>query len=207
MKTQATRDRLIHAAAKLTGTKGFDRTSVQEVMDEAGVGKGSFFHHFASKEALGLAVLEADHEEFMAMLDGCFATRRGVEALACFFEAAFRKHSANGFKGGCLWGNTALEMSDSNPAFVAPVDAVFRAWTDKVRKAIAEGQADGQIRTDEKAADLALLVVSTIEGGIMLSRLRKEEAPMRTCLDLLRRVLGFEFTTKNTGITKTDARP
>lgn len=199
MKTQATRDRLIRAAAKLAGTKGFDRTSVQEVMDEAGVGKGSLFHHFASKEALGLAVLEQDREEFMSMLDGCFATKRGVEALACFFEAAFRKHSANGFKGGCLWGNTALEMSDSNPAFIAPVDAVFREWTDKVRKAIEQGQAEGQVRTDTPAADLALLVVSTIEGGIMLSRLRKEEAPMRTCLDLLRRVLGIEVNTERKG--------
>ncbi len=48
---------------------------------------------------------------------------------------------------------------------------------------------DNQIRDDATASDLALLIVAVIEGGIMLSRLRKDEKPMRTCLALLRRLL------------------
>jgi TetR/AcrR family transcriptional repressor of nem operon len=182
---------LVRAAARLAAIKGFDRTSVQDVMAEAGVGKGAFYHHFPTKDALGLAVLEQDRLEFMAMLDACFAAKRGVAALECFFRSAFEKHRATGFAGGCLWGNTALEMSDTNPAFVAPVDAVFKAWIGKVSQAIEDGQADGRIRKDAQASELALLVVSAIEGGIMLSRLRKDETPMRSGLDQLRLMLGM----------------
>jgi len=192
MKKNSTKDSLIRAAANLAAIKGFDRTSVQDVMAEAGVGKGSFYHHFPTKDALGLAVLEQDRNGFMAMLDACFGEKRGAEALDCFFEAAFEKHHATGFAGGCLWGNTALEMSDTNPAFVEPVDAVFKAWTAKLSKAIEEGQADGDVRKDVKASDLALLIVETVEGAIMLARLRKDEAPMRSGLELLQKMISVK---------------
>jgi len=184
-----TRESLIQAAERLARVKGFDRTSVQEIMNEAGAGKGSFYHHFESKDALGLAVLEEDRQSFMAMLDACFEAKRGVHALECFFQEALKKHSATGFTGGCLWGNTALEMSDSNPSLVEPVDAFFREWAGKLEKVIDEGQADGRIRRDASASDLAVLVVAALEGGIMLSRLRKDETAMRSCLDLLRLLL------------------
>lgn len=186
---RATRNNLICAASRLAHIKGFDRTSVQEVMEGAGAGKGSFYYHFESKDELGLAVLEQYRASFMEMLSKCLDRKNGFDALDCFFNAALEKHRSTGFTGGCLWGNTALEMSDSNPAFVEPVNGVFHEWTEKVRKAIAEAQADGVIRNDASDSDLAVLVVSAIEGGIMLSRLRKDEQALRTCLDLLRLVL------------------
>jgi len=195
MKTKTTRDSLVCAAAKLAAIKGFDRTSVQDVMAEAGVGKGSFYHHFPTKDALGLAVLEQDRNGFMAMLDACIDEKRGMAALDCFFEAALAKHRASGFAGGCLWGNTALEMSDTNPAFVEPVDQVFRMWVGKLGKAIEEGQADGAIRVDVNASELAQLIVETVEGAIMLARLRKDEAPMRSGLALLQKMIsGKKYT-------------
>ena len=188
-KGQATRESLVQAAARLARIKGFDRTSVQEVMAEAGAGKGSFYHHFESKDALGLAVLERERASFMEMLDACFNEEKGADALECFFQSSLEAHSGKGLTGGCLWGNTALEMSDTNPAYVGPVNEVFREWTGKLQQMIREAQAGGRIREDLPDSDLALLVVAAIEGGIMMSRLRKDEAPMRSCLDLLRLLL------------------
>lgn len=188
-KGQKTRESLIRAAAKLARVKGFDRTSVQEVMDEAGVGKGSFYHHFKSKDALGLAVLERERASFMEMLDACFNEKKGLEALECFFRVSLEVHSGKGLTGGCLWGNTALEMSDNNQAYVEPVDEVFREWTGKLQQAIREAQAGGLIRGDLPDYSLALLLVAAIEGGIMMSRLRKDETPLRSCLDLLGKLL------------------
>ena len=169
--------------------KGFDRTSVQEVMDEAGSGKGSFYHHFESKDSLGLAVLERERASFMEMLDSCFSEEKGLEAIECFFRVSLEVHGGKGLTGGCLWGNTALEMSDSNPAYVEPVDEVFREWTSKLQQAIREAQAGGRIRGDLPDDSLAVLVVAAIEGGIMMSRLRKDETPLRSCLDMLRKLL------------------
>jgi TetR/AcrR family transcriptional repressor of nem operon len=189
---KTTRDILILSAAKLVATKGFDRTSVQDVMDEAGVGKGSFYHHFSCKDELGLAVLEQDRASFIEMLDACLEPGEGVNALRRFFETALQKHSVTGFIGGCLWGNTALEMSDCNSAFVEPVDTVFREWSDRISRVIETAQKNKEIRDDANVSDLALFVVAAIEGGIMLSRLRKNETPMRTCLALLLRLLSSD---------------
>jgi len=188
-KGRKTRESLIQAAAKLARVKGFARTSVQEVMDEAGAGKGSFYHHFESKDALGLAVLERERASFMEMLDSCFKEEKGLEALECFFRVSLEVHGGKGLTGGCLWGNTALEMSDNNPAYAEPVDEVFHEWTGKLQQAIREAQAGGRIRRDLPDDGLAVLVVAAIEGGIMMSRLRKDETPLRSCLDMLRKLL------------------
>ncbi|MFW5894277.1 MAG: TetR family transcriptional regulator C-terminal domain-containing protein, partial [Verrucomicrobiota bacterium] len=141
-------------------------------------------------ESLGLAVLERDREEFMAMLDNCLGgAGSALERLDCFFEAALSLHRGRGFVGGCLWGNTALEMSDSNLAFADFVAQVFDEWTDRLIAVIREGQDEGRIRDNVSAEKLAQSVVATIEGGIMLSRLKKDEAPLKGCLDMARLLL------------------
>ncbi|MDT8389927.1 MAG: TetR/AcrR family transcriptional regulator [Lentisphaeria bacterium] len=188
-KHRTTRDRLIDAAYELARRKGFDRTSIAEVMEAADVGKGSLYHHFPDKDSLGLAVLERDREVFMAMIDGCLAASTPLEGLDRFFTTALEKHREARFVGGCLWGNTALEMSDSNPAYARLVTAVFDEWIGKIADTIRTAQDTGVIRDDFPAVDLARSVVATIEGGIMLSRLTKEEAPLRASLASLRAML------------------
>lgn len=191
--TGTTRERLIESARELARRRGFDRTSVADVLEHSGVGKGSFFYYFPSKEALGLAVLERDREEFMTMLDECLGgAGDALERLECFFEAALKLHRGTGFVGGCLWGNTALEMSDTNSTFADVVAKVFDEWTQKLAAVIRAGQVAGEIRGDCLADDLARSVVATIEGGIMLSRLQKDEAPLKGCLDMARLLLTGE---------------
>jgi len=186
---QATRERLIAVTHELVRRKGFDRTSVADVMAAAGVGKGSFYYHFSDKDSLGLAVLEQDRVGFMAVVDECLDAPTPLSGLERFFAMALEKHRATGFVGGCLWGNTALEMSDSNPVFASLVAELFDEWTAKIEATIRAGQEHGQIRSDLPAPELARSVVAIIEGGTMLSRLKKQEAPLRGCLTTLRTML------------------
>ena len=188
-----TRERLIDAAYRLALRKGFDRTSVSEVIAEAGVQRGSLYHYFPGKDDLGLAVLERDRVGFMTMLDSTLS-RPGDPAtvLRGFFDAALKKQRATGFVGGCLWGNTALEMSDTNPAYAQLVGEVFKDWLARVEAVIRRGQDESEFRTDATAADLARLVVAGMEGGIMMSRLSKSPRPLKSCLNTLERCLKCE---------------
>lgn len=188
-RCQTTRERLIDVTSELACRRGFDRTSVSDVMEATGIGKGSFYYHFPDKDSLGLAVLEQDRVAFMAGLDACLDAPTPLEGLERFFTRALEKHRANGFVGGCLWGNTALEMSDSNPAFTECVKAVFAEWTAKITATVRAGQEQGQIRPDLPASEMARSVVAVIEGGIMLSRLTKTEEPLKECLRTLRSLL------------------
>ncbi len=183
-KNLQTRERLIDAAYRLASVKGFDRVSTAEILEEAGVRRGSLYYFFPGKDALGLAVLERVRADFMALLDQTLDAGGAPEiALDRFFKAALRKHRETGFVGGCLWGNTALEMSDTNPVFAKVVSDVFDEWIARLTKVMRAGQATGGFRGDRNPADLARMIVATVEGGIMMSRLCKASSPMKACLD------------------------
>ncbi len=187
---QTTRERLLDAAEKLIKRRGFDRTSVYDIMQEANVGKGVFYHHFQNKESLGLAVLQRDREEFMALIEHSLNSGDNpLQGIESFLAEALKRHQDRNFVGGCLWGNMALEMSDSNSVFADFATAVFDEWIDKMTVAIEEGQQGGFIRSDCSSRELAHLAVAAVEGGIMLSRLKKHETPMQECLRMIKRML------------------
>lgn len=188
-KGQATREKLIKAASRLVIRKGFDRTSIGEILKASGVKKGNFFYHFPDKESLGLAVLERDRAQMLAMIEGSLQASRPLDSIGEFFQQAVQKHKAAGFIGGCLWGNTALEMSDSNPVFTTYVTEVFAAWTAKLEEVVRAGQKTGEIRRDVPAAALARSIIAAVEGGIMQSRLTKKPREMKSCLTAMLHLL------------------
>lgn len=189
-KEKATRERLLDTAEELAFHRGFDRTSVSDILTASKVGKGAFYHHFKNKESLGVAVLEREREEFMKMLDRCLNVGpTPLDGLDRFFVEALNKHKEKKFVGGCLWGNTALEMSDSNSVFTDFTAKVFDEWRKKLAANIQAGQQAGQIRGDCSPGELAYSAVAIVEGAIMQSRLRKDETPMKECLQLMMRLL------------------
>ncbi len=189
-----TRERLLNEMTSLVQKQGFGPTSVNEVLHAADIKKGTLYYHFPCKDELGLAVLERARDSFLSFLDSTLTAPTPMKALERFFKAALRKHRKTGFVGGCIWGNTALEMSDSSPAYTAFVAGVFDEWICRIERVILSGQQAGQIRKDQSAAELARLVVAGIEGGIMMSRITKEDGPLRNCLESLRLLLATKTT-------------
>jgi TetR/AcrR family transcriptional regulator, transcriptional repressor for nem operon len=188
-KGELTREKITRTATELFCRQGFAATSISDLIKACDITKGSLYFHFPGKDDVALAVLEQAAAEFMLFLDTALAETSPGAALDNFFQRALEFHRQKDFVGGCLFGNVALEASDCNELYAERVAQVFARWQEKVRIVIAAAQKTGQLRIDLPAETLALLVVSTIEGGIMLSRLRKEEEPLRSCLDSLRSLL------------------
>jgi len=184
-----TRDHILGEASRLIQRKGFGATSVGEILDAAGVHKGSLYFHFRDKEAIGREVMRRAADRFLGFVDRSLAGPTPRKALENFFAAALAFHRGTGFVGGCLFGNTALETGDADPGMAARVDEVFIAWIDRIARVIAAGQRAGEFRNDVPTFDLAQQVVATLEGGIMLSRLRKNGAPLETCIETLKTFL------------------
>jgi len=185
----ATRERLLDEATKLANERGFRATSLNDLLTAAGVKKGSLYYHFPGKDDLGLAVLERAKARFLATLDEVLTAPAPAEGLGQFLAFVLEKHRSKRFVGGCLFGNTALEMSDANGRYADCVGELFRQWTGRVAEVIRAGQEAGQFRADVPAENLAQMVVSTVEGGIMMSRLQKDEGPLKACLDGLKTFL------------------
>ncbi|GAB4257629.1 MAG: TetR/AcrR family transcriptional regulator [Thermoleophilia bacterium] len=184
-----TRERLLEETTRLVHRKGFGATSMKDILEASGLTKGSLYHHFPGKDDLGLAVLERARVEFEEFLDTKLVGASPAARLESFFAAVLARHQALEFTGGCIFGNTALELADREARHVPLVARVFREWSARLEEVLAAGQASGEVRDDLPASLLALHAVAVIEGGIMLSRLEKDEGPLRGCLQTLRALL------------------
>ena len=192
--TESTRDRLILAARKIGLEKGFARASVSDMLEEAETGKGSLYHYFPDKEGLGLAALNVEKEQFLNRIEGWLDEDSPGKAMERFLGEVLEMHKATGFHGGCIWGNTALEMSDTNPLYADFVARVFDEWEEKIELVIREGQAQGCFSRHLSPRKVAVIVVSVIEGGIMLSRLRKTPGPLENSIEFIRAMLAAPQT-------------
>jgi TetR/AcrR family transcriptional repressor of nem operon len=192
-KGEITRESILNSATGLFNTRGFSATTINDLLTACGISKGSLYFHFPDKKSLGLAILEKAHDDFLAFLAASLTGDTPGECLANFFHRALAKHLATGFVGGCIWGNTALEMSDSDESFAAIAERHFDLWIGLIGDKVAAAQLTGEVRNDLPAKVLAVQIVATIEGGIMISRLKKDERPMRECLEALRTTLGLRI--------------
>jgi TetR/AcrR family transcriptional repressor of nem operon len=195
-KGEQTREKILLEARQVFKRKGFGTTTINDLLEAAGTTKGNLYFHFADKETLGLEVLRREQQSFYRFLDQAFECAAPIERLENLFHSALDKNRQQGFVGGCLFGNTALEASDTSPVYAALVQEVFTEWIARVAQVITAAQAAGQIRTDVSPEGLAELVVATIEGGIMQARLQKVENPLKRSLDTLRTVLEVPKETK-----------
>jgi TetR/AcrR family transcriptional repressor of nem operon len=188
-KGDITREKILGAARCLFNTKGFGATSINDLVDASGLQKGSIYFHFPGKDAIGLAVLEEARNSFMDFLADSLTGDSPYLCLENFFWNVMEKHLATGFVGGCLFGNTALEMGDSDKRFAEIIDQVFDQWIAKIEKFVVAAQEKGELRDDIPGNALARNIVAVIEGGIMMSRVKKDEMPLRECLEVLRKTL------------------
>jgi TetR/AcrR family transcriptional repressor of nem operon len=188
-KGDRTRSKILDEATRVFNRKGFSATSINDILKASGTTKGSLYFHFSSKGEIGLEVLKREKQAFMSFLDDILNEGPPGQSLHNFFEAALAKHSQQDFVGGCLFGNTALEASDTSPELAAFVASVFDDWIMKIAQNVDQAQQAGQIRKDVPARDLAEMIVSTIEGGIMQTRLLKSRQPLQHSLEALQKVL------------------
>ncbi|MDD2735473.1 MAG: TetR family transcriptional regulator C-terminal domain-containing protein [Desulfuromonadaceae bacterium] len=185
-KGEMTREKILEVARELFNSKGFNATTISDLVAATGMQKGSLYFHFAGKDSIAREVLSEATAEFMNFLTKVLGGENPGASIDTFFQCALEKHLGTGFVGGCIFGNTALEMSDSDSEFAGVIDTVFDEWIDRVEVVVAAAQKSGQIRTDISSEALAKHIIATIEGGIMMSRLKKDERPMKECLETLR---------------------
>src|SRR5574337_289714 len=125
-----TRDRIIEAASRLVHLRGFNHTSIGEILLESGIGKGNFYYYFRSKEELGYAIIENNFWQFSTeVLDKAFGNHKdALTQLDDFLNILLDIHRRRNCTGGCRLGNMAIEMSDIHEKKKKKCQEVFDAW-------------------------------------------------------------------------------
>jgi TetR/AcrR family transcriptional repressor of nem operon len=178
-----TRNAILETGTKLLNERGFNACSVQDITDGAGVPKGSFYNHFKSKEALAAQILI---EYGKGTTDRSILTNPEVPALTRLKKhfAALNEYFSR-CHDGCLVGKFMAEVSDDTPQIRAGLLSVLNTWGKQISSAIAQGQAQGSIRKDLKADDLAAFLIDSYEGAILRTRVEKSPRALKSFVKIV----------------------
>ena len=187
--------RLLNAALYVIRAKGYSATRVEDICEAAGLTKGSFFHHFSSKEELALAAAE----HFSAMADGLFAGAPyrslpdPVDRVLGYVD--FRKAILLGDlpEFTCLLGTMVQEAYETHPRIREACDRYIGSHAHGVEADIALALASRGLHPDWTAESLAFYTQAVIQGSFILAKAQRTAAVSADCLDHLRRYLELIF--------------
>lgn len=183
---------VLEAATRLMHVRGYQNTSLDDVLRESGVGKGNFYYHFRSKEDLGYAILDQLVAVFLERtLEPCFSSPQALrlDQIRCFLDRVLEAQRQRNCVGGCAMGNLACELSDVHEGFRARLASVFTTWRARLTAALREAQDRGEVMAACDPEAVGHFLVAGLEGAMLLSKVSKDITVMEQCVIELKRYL------------------
>jgi TetR/AcrR family transcriptional repressor of nem operon len=198
------RTRLLEAARDVIRAKGYAATTVDDLCREARVTKGAFFHHFESKEALGVAVAEYWTETTTALFGAAtyHALQDPLERVLAYID--YRKELITGSfaQFSCLAGTMLQEVFESSPAIREACAESILGHAATLKQDVAEAMRTRRVRAAWTAESLARHTQTVIQGSFVLAKATGDPATAREGLDHLKRYVELLFS----GPTKAKGR-
>src|SRR6201993_4466669 len=165
-KGEQTRQEIIRKAAPIFNRKGYNGAALSDLMRATGLEKGGIYRHFESKQELAGDAF--DHAWKIAMdtrFEGTDEIPNTVDRLKQIVRN-FRDRRSGLVPGGCPLLNTAIDSDDGNPRLRGKARQALHSWLGRLESVVEEGQRKGEIRSAVRAAELATLIVTTLEGSL-----------------------------------------
>ncbi len=198
-KGEQTRQEIIRKAAPIFNQKGYNGAALSDLMRATGLKKGGIYRHFDSKQELaGEAFEHAWNLAMDARFEGTNEIPNTVDRLKQIVRN-FRARRTRVVSGGCPLLNTAIDSDDGNPRLRAKARQALSSWLDRLQAIAEEGKRQGEVRSDVDSAKLAMLIVSTLEGSVMIRRLQKKDEPLDLACHHLVEYLETKVRAKRSG--------
>lgn len=177
-KGEDTRARIIEQSAPVFNKQGFAGTALSDLMEATGLQKGGIYRHFSSKEELAAEAFDyAWRKAIEVRADGIDSAPNAVDRLKRMV-ANFVELRTGLVPGGCPLLNTAIEADDGNTVMRERARGALRSWQTRLATIVTRGLKDREIRKDVDPDELASLVISQLEGALMMSRLYQSRQPL-----------------------------
>jgi TetR/AcrR family transcriptional regulator, transcriptional repressor for nem operon len=163
------RDLILAKGAEVMTRRGYHGAGVQEIVQAAGVPKGSFYHYFASKEDFALQALRQLYEPRLQRYEealGNAALSPRARILAYYRELVGHFARQERPEHHCFIGSLSFEMAELSPAIGAEVDAILQHSADILRRCLEQAQAVGELSADEDCNNLASFIASAWQGAL-----------------------------------------
>ncbi|CAB3803048.1 HTH-type transcriptional repressor ComR [Paraburkholderia ultramafica] len=165
--------------------KGYEATSLNDLLAATGLSKSSLYATFGGKRELFLTAYDAYREERAREMHDILARGSARDAVEAFFRLIIGNADRLEFSNGCMSVNHAVEMAPHDPDVQARVEADFQLIEDALAKTITRGQADGSVGTKENARRLARLFTVAFPGFQVMVRAGAKGVRMRDALATL----------------------
>jgi TetR/AcrR family transcriptional repressor of nem operon len=184
MTSSSTRDRLIEVGLELMRKHGYGATGLQEILHAAGVPKGSFYHHFGSKEEFTAAVIERYFTLEAKHVDTVLSNTRQtpLKRLRRYFEELIQMAGQSAPIAGCLLGSLSLEVADASPLLQSCLSFSFTHWQAAIASVVREAVEKGELPQSTKPESLAGFLLNSWEGALLRSQADENDAPLKDFL-------------------------
>lgn len=182
LTAQQVREQLVRAGVALLTERGISATPLEDVVAATGLPKGSFYHHFGTKEAWVSEAIGAYGQYFERKLQRHFddPTLPALQRLQSFVDDACAGMARYGFTRGCLVGNLGQEVNQLPEAQRQQLEAIFARWEDLLAQCLGEAVRAGDLNPAAELHTLAHAFWIGWEGAILRARLCRSTEPM-TC--------------------------
>jgi len=174
----STREKILKAAAGLFHEFGYNGTSVQDIVSEANVPKGSFYNYFKSKEELAIAASDAFYPHALALLE-LENTSSPVGRLRKYFRLTLKEMQRYHYVRGCLVGNFASEITNATPALKERITQHLDQATRRIAVVVSQAQEAEEIDPGVPTMDLSRFILNSLYGAIFRSKTDRTERPMK----------------------------
>jgi TetR/AcrR family transcriptional repressor of nem operon len=178
-KGDETRNRIIEQAAALFNQRGYEGGSMAELMEATGLEKGGIYRHFNSKEEIAAEAFDyAWKKVFEARMKDLELVPNRVDQLKRFINNFVE--GVPSLPGGCPLLNTAVDSDDGNAVLRERVRRAVGGLQEHLTKIAKEGVKEGHIKAGIDPRKLSTLIISSLEGALMISRLNRDREALRT---------------------------
>jgi TetR/AcrR family transcriptional repressor of nem operon len=182
MAEKSTREHLIDVGLGLMHEKGYNATGLSDILMAADVPKGSFYHHFGSKEDFAAAALERygsrEREHVEAVLED--AAIPPLKRLRRYFGDLVKVYGQKGPIPGCMMGRFSLEVTGDSPQLRKRISGSFEHWQESIATVIRQAVKQKELRAGADADSLAGFVLNSWQGALLRSQADKSDAPLET---------------------------
>jgi TetR/AcrR family transcriptional repressor of nem operon len=184
---EATKEKILKKAGLLFNTRGYKATSISEITETTGFTKGAIYRHFKSKEELEVETLfhlsSLIAQTLRARIKEKLTAVDKLQAVFNFFESYISNPPV---KGGCPLMNAAIEADDAHPLLRKGAVKLLNLFRDSLIAILENGIRYKQLKSNLDKEYYATIIIASLEGAIMMSKLRGNDDDMKRVLTHLK---------------------
>src|SRR5712691_7594999 len=183
---RATRERILHAAAELVAEKGAAGVSLDDVRARTGASRSQLYHYFDDRDDLVHAVIDVTADAVLGRQGELLDHLDSWAGIDRWFDFMVQHQIEEQARGGCPIGSLAGQLAESDPDARAAIAAGFDRWEAHIRVGLMRMRARGKLRKDADPAALATATMASIQGGLLLTQVRRDPHQLRIALNAAR---------------------